>query len=632
MVPISDVAKIQNISFTEDKDASEIKVFKNSSTTDHTDTQSQEIKSSKKNELIKLCANNKIDLKALYNVEVEQLNDEAFCEELLEKVNNLIKQPSKLQKLKDLTSECSKLNKHVGEIFACDLQTATEDDLNKMADTIELAKKKLGKNANAEDIAKEAKKFNIGLNGGFSKEYLSSNLDYLDNGKSLDEKLQEFYPKYFRDPNNKNRMRTLKELDPETRKIVLEGYFNNFFEQKKAKLGEAYAKKLQMQDFAKILINTKDEDKEFIADAIKELMADNRLNGLFATEASFETLANKLKWNDSITTAQKADIIMKKDLNGNNLEGTEDALNFIVEINRNQTFEGRKNDINDLTETCQDIERKEAQGEKLTESEEYIKAIKVLAEEANIISNGTSNVIRDKEQIEELTKLTDESAIRILTKEEYIQAYENVKKYIEEHQNILSMPKENFYETLDKVTDGRFTQIANGNGNSIEIHNPTEYAKSITTTNTIGFATSPFKGNEKLEFLTQQVNNTQEKDSDYVVEKNDNITMNKNKTIVSSPIKYFFYVSTNGRDKGMKIVGDNYADACSFLKKEYITYLEENKNNLYNILYSASSAAQIAAIEAKLVDKELGEKLGLTSDKIMLISNIEEQDNKKSND
>ena len=192
------------------------------------------------------------------------------------------------------------------------------------------------------------------------------------------------------------------------------------------------------------------------------------------------------------------------------------------------------------------------------------------------------------------------------------------------------MSDDEIIANFNKYTDNSYSSVT-GEVSALTINDAHENKQVETPEQSVSIGFSNSATCPILSGISEEVALTEEKDCIIEVESVDATKLSKmaSQGIVSNPVRFFSYITSNGYSKGMKLLGENFNDASSLLKTIYLSYLKQNKDNLYTILISASSQAHIAAIEDGLVDEELGKKLGLTSDKMILIANIQDKINTK---
>ena len=249
-------------------------------------------------------------------------------------------------------------------------------------------------------------------------------------------------------------------------KEVLEEALDNFFNIALAQSSD----KAQLQTFGRLLINTPDNEKAIFKQVINSLRAANRLPGLDAVLASFDTPEARTAWTASWTVEERKDFALKADDQGN-LPSTEDVVAGNAKLAAVQSEEGRKKSHEEFqadaeaffkenAEIIARIAEKEANGEELTDEE---KAVKHQIEHyytptssGEFIGTAMNEIIGEafkKEILAEMNKDAYELP-------NYKDVIEEALNYIEEHPEVLTLPKEELTMILDEATNGNFSIIA----------------------------------------------------------------------------------------------------------------------------------------------------------------------------
>lgn len=263
------------------------------------------------------------------------------------------------------------------------------------------------------------------------------------------------------------------DLPPEKIEEYLIRYFNDFFIDKIKKASPAEKEKIykeQLQDFGKLLINTDDKDKSIFKQAILSLVASNRVKGLDAVLASFDTPAARTAWADSWTVEERKDFALKTDVEGN-IPSSEDVVAGNAKLTAVQSEEGRKKSHDEFqadakaffkenAEIITRIAEKEANGEELTDEEKVVKHqiehYYTPTSSGEFIGTAMNEIIGEafkKEMLAEMNKDAYELP-------NYKDVIEQALNYIEEHPEVLTLPKEELTMILDEATNGNFSIIA----------------------------------------------------------------------------------------------------------------------------------------------------------------------------
>ena len=243
----------------------------------------------------------------------------------------------------------------------------------------------------------------------------------------------------------------------------------------------------QLQTFGRLLINTPDEEKAIFKQAIATLASDNRLKGLNAVLASFETPQAKEAWADSWSVEELSQAMGAKDVEGNvptDKDQTAMAAGIFAEKSEesiketySQMSEPAKQFFQENADKLKAIKEKEAKGIELTEEEKELVAQRDLYK--NLYSGAMSGTAVN-------TKVAEESKKEILgtmNKDAYnLPIYKEVLKqvneFVEEHPEALTMPKEELVKLLDEVTNGNYSTVATDSG--AELKAPAEKKVGVT--------------------------------------------------------------------------------------------------------------------------------------------------------
>ena len=243
----------------------------------------------------------------------------------------------------------------------------------------------------------------------------------------------------------------------------------------------------QLQTFGRLLINTPDEEKAIFKQAIATLASDNRLKGLNAVLASFETPQAKEAWADSWSVEELSQTMGAKDVEGN-VPTDRDQTAMVAGIFAEKSEESIKETYSQMSEPAKqffqenadklkEIKEKEAKGIELTEEEKELVAQRDLYK--NLYSGAMSGTAVNQKVAEESKK----EILGTMNKDAYnLPIYKEVLKqvneFVEEHPEALTMPKEELVKLLDEVTNGNYSTVAT-NSNA-ELKAPAEEKTGVT--------------------------------------------------------------------------------------------------------------------------------------------------------
>ncbi len=243
----------------------------------------------------------------------------------------------------------------------------------------------------------------------------------------------------------------------------------------------------QLQTFGRLLINTPDEEKAIFKQAIATLASDNRLKGLNAVLASFETPQAKEAWADSWSVEELSQTMGAKDVEGN-VPTDRDQTAMVAGIFAEKSEESIKETYSQMSEPAKqffqenadklkEIKEKEAKGIELTEEEKELVAQRDLYK--NLYSGAMSGTAVNQKVAEESKK----EILGTMNKDAYNlpiyrEVLKQVNEFVEEHPEALTMPKEELVKLLDEVTNGNYSTVAT-NSNA-ELKAPAEEKTGVT--------------------------------------------------------------------------------------------------------------------------------------------------------
>ncbi len=354
------------------------------------------------------------------------------------------------------------------------IENASEQDLNRIFECIKTAIKDAtvdGK-LDLDKAIKLANDYHTALVGGWDSIDSFKNANKKNN-EDISARMERFFGL---------KAGSFATLPQEKIEEYLERYFKNFFleEVKKSKNPEKTYKK-QLQDFTKLLTNTPDEQKALFRQAIVSLQASNRLKGLEAVLASFDSQQARTEWADGCDTKFTKDIATKADCEGNTPK-QEDITAAVSKLTEQKSEEGIKKHQEDLQkeavkffEDNKDvlvrINEKEAKGEQLTEEEKQLVLLRdnyFTAAKAGEITGTALNQIIDATVKENLLDKMNRDAYELPV---YKEVMKQVTEYVEKNPDTLALSKEELTKLLDKVTNGNYSEVVK-NGNNANIKAP----------------------------------------------------------------------------------------------------------------------------------------------------------------
>ena len=243
----------------------------------------------------------------------------------------------------------------------------------------------------------------------------------------------------------------------------------------------------QLQTFGRLLINTPDEEKAIFKQAIATLAADNRLKGLNAVLASFETPQAKEDWADSWSVEELSQAMGTKDVEGN-VPTDKDQTAMVAGIFAEKSEESIKETYSQMSEPAKQffqenadklkaIKEKEAKGIELTEEEKELVAQRDLYKNlySGAMSGTAINTKVAQENKKEILGTMNKDAYNLPI---YREVLKQVNEFVEEHPEALTMPKEELVKLLDEVTNGNYSTVAT-NSNA-ELKAPAEEKTGVT--------------------------------------------------------------------------------------------------------------------------------------------------------
>lgn len=392
------------------------------------------------------------------------------------------KNTSKLDKLLEkMCAECAEFSKYglkaseiknsgilyrISGMNEKQFENADESKIKQVLDCLKAAIKDsiVDGKIDIEKAGKFGNKYYIALSTGWS-----SIEKYKENqsGESLSARMERFFGL------DKKGIK-FAELPEAKIKEYLQRYFNEFFVKKLKAAKTPQAKenilRQQLQDFGKLLNNTPDSEKAVFKQAITSLLADNRIKGLDATLASFDTQAARTEWANSWSTKDYEEFATTPDVEGN-VPAQKDVTAGVAKISAQKSEDNltaTHKELNDEAtkfftenkEALAKIDEKIAKGEVLTEEEKALKLKRdnyFVAVSAGEISGTAINTVINEEAKKAILDTMNKDAHKLPI---YRDVIKQVNEFVEEHPEALTIPKEELVKLLDEVTNGNYSAIA----------------------------------------------------------------------------------------------------------------------------------------------------------------------------
>lgn len=284
---------------------------------------------------------------------------------------------------------------------------------------------------------------------------------------------------------------TLENIKPDELEKALFDFFNKTLltplKNAKSAKEKASVYKGQLQTFGRLLINTPDEEKAIFKQAIAALASDNRLKGLNAVLASFETPQAKEAWADSWSVEELSQVMGTKDVEGN-VPTDKDQTAMVAGVFAEKSEESIKETYSQMSEPAKQffqenadklkaIKEKEAKGIDLTEEEKELVAQRDLYKNlySGVISGTAINTKVAQENKKEILGTMNKDAYKLPI---YRDVVKQVNEFVEEHPEALTISKEELVKLLDEVTNGNYSAIAQNP--SAELKAPREEKAGLT--------------------------------------------------------------------------------------------------------------------------------------------------------
>ena len=393
---------------------------------------------------------------------VEEKKNTSKLDELLEK---LCAEFSKLG-LKPEELKNSGILYRISGMNQKQIESATDAQLKQIIDCLKVAIKDsvVDGKIDLEKAGKLGNAYFIAVNTGWTIEGFKKHNDSVKKS-SLLERLKE--------TGCLKKDATLENTQPEELQKALFDFFNKTLltplKNAKSAKEKASIYKGQLQTFGRLLINTPDEEKAIFKQAIATLASDNRLKGLNAVLASFETPQAKEAWADSWSVEELSQAMGTKDVEGNvptDRDQTAIAAGIFAEKSEesiketySQMSEPAKQFFQENADKLKAIKEKEAKGIELTEEEKELVAQRDLYKNlySGAMSGTAINTKVAQENKKEILGTMNKDAYNLPI---YREVLKQVNEFVEEHPEALTMPKEELVKLLDEVTNGNYSTVA----------------------------------------------------------------------------------------------------------------------------------------------------------------------------
>ncbi len=401
-----------------------------------------------------------------------------------------------------------------------ELLNMPNSEIQKHVECLKAALEKLSVNGKVDlkELATLANNYNIAIHTGWSIEGFEKAQSR--NNESIADRFERFFG-----------VKDLYSCSEEEIKSYLKKYFDNFFTEKIDKgMSREEAVKLQLQDFAKLLINTPEEKRQIFIDAAKALLAESRPEGFESVFRSYTDDVKRTEAADSVTVEDIEELTTEKDIEGNvpDMDGAtqisavaakyrseEGVANYHTELN-----ESAKKFFEENAEALKVIENKIANGEELTEEEQQLLVKKnnlYVAGAAGEMTGTANNVGISDEFKTQILNTMNSDAYELPV---YREVMEQVVSYVEKHPETMTMTSEEFVKLMDEVTNGNYSTVVNDikNGTTTALNEPAPAAVSTPAetasnnassntdnNNSFGFNNTPSVDTTRLQQLTSQI-------------------------------------------------------------------------------------------------------------------------------
>ena len=369
-----------------------------------------------------------------------------------------------------------------------DLLNIDNDELNKVIVLVKRAiQKNTDKNGNVdiEKAANLAKNYRIQLENGWTySEGINESLNKIDNAtKNNDESLIErlyriktgiklyTLPAKEREEKNKEIKQKFLNMSDKEKAELLKSYFGDYFN----KLGKYKTKenvrRVQIQDFSKLLANTAtDEERALFRGAVEYLAASNRYKGFEAVYNSFTEETNAVKFLDDSSENVKNIVATTDGFNDSMSE--DDSLRLGQFVAKGQSYEGSKK-FNALYSTdaakffeenkaaLEIIAKKEAAKRKdftpkekalILMRDNYFKSVA----SGRVLGTAQNNVMTDEQKTEVLAEFV--KTVHDLPSNISDAVIKQINTYIKSHPNEKILTTEQIKDIIEGVKTGSMPQ------------------------------------------------------------------------------------------------------------------------------------------------------------------------------
>lgn len=531
------------------------------------------------------------------NASVEEKKNTSKLDELLEK---LCAEFSKLG-LKPEELKNSGILYRISGMNQKQIESATDAQLKQVVDCLKAAIKDsvVDGKIDLEKAGKLGNTYFIAVNTGWTIEGFKKHNDSVKKS-SLLERLKE--------TGCLKKDATLENTQPEELQKALFDFFNKTLltplkNAKSAKEKESIYKG-QLQTFGRLLINTPDEEKAIFKQAIATLASDNRLKGLNAVLASFETPQAKEAWADSWSVEELSQAMGAKDVEGNvptDKDQTAMAAGIFAEKSEesiketySQMSEPAKQFFQENAEKLKAIKEKEAKGIELTEEEKELVAQRDLYK--NLYSGAMSGTAVNQKVAEESKK----EILGTMNKDAYnLPIYKEVLKqvneFVEEHPEALTMPKEELVKLLDEVTNGNYSTVATDSG--AELKAPAEKKVGVTEIVNTKTETEFREAQTRQQALMNQIRaNSEQMENKFTVDKKEDIVkeneIQEKSNFSELELKNKAFRSAENITKYLKETGESKFGFATEVFKKFSDMGSTTQDWAMNYFSNASSTVQ----------------------------------------
>lgn len=531
------------------------------------------------------------------NISVEDKKNTSKLDELLEK---LCAEFSKLG-LKPEELKNSGILYRISGMNQKQIESATDAQLKQIIDCLKVAIKDsvVDGKIDLEKAGKLGNTYFIAVNTGWTIEGFKKHNDSVKKS-SLLERLKE--------TGCLKNDATLENIKPEELQKALFDFFNKTLltplkNAKSAKEKESIYKG-QLQTFGRLLINTPDEEKAIFKQAIATLASDNRLKGLNAVLASFETPQAKEAWADSWSVEELSQAMGTKDVEGNvptDKDQTAMAAGIFAEKSEesiketySQMSEPAKQFFQENAEKLKAIKEKEAKGIELTEEEKELVAQRDLYK--NLYSGAMSGTAVNQKVAEESKK----EILGTMNKDAYnLPIYKEVLKqvneFVEEHPEALTMPKEELVKLLDEVTNGNYSTVATDSG--AELKAPAEKKVGVTEIVNTKTETEFREAQTRQQALMNQIRaNSEQMENKFTVDKKEDVVkeneIQEKSNFSELELKNKAFRSAENITKYLKETGESKFGFATEVFKKFSDMGSTTQDWAMNYFSNASSTVQ----------------------------------------